>query len=384
MNRNRIALIAALACAASATPAFAEIKIGLNFPSTGPFAIFGVPMSKTVPLLPKTIGGEPVTYIVLDSNSDATKSAANTRKLVIEDKVDVLIGEGTTPGSLAMIDIAAEAKTAMVAPTATTQLVEPMDERRRWVFKIVPNDDIGADTVAKHMAQNGVKTVGFIGFNDAYGQTWLELLKDRLPKAGIKVVAEEFYARTDTSVTAQALKIIAAKPDVAFNGAGGTPAIVPTHDLRARGFTGPIYQTHGVSSREFIERGGKDVDGNFFAGEPFTIYKDLPADNPWHKIAKQYVDAYKAANGSEPPIFGAHMFDSVKLIEPAIEAALKKGAKPGTEEFRTLIRDGMENAKNVYLNNGLLAANSPTNHAAFSADGMFMIKIENGDFHLIK
>lgn len=367
-----------------AQPASAEIKIGFTVPATGVVAVYGIPILKTIPLLPKTIGGEPVTYISLDSNSDPTKGAANTRKLVTDDHVDVVIGDVAAPTTMAMIDIIAEAKTPLIAPTSAVQVVLPMDEKRKWAFKIVPSDDIGADAVVKHMVSQGIKKLGFIGFNDAYGQIWQQHLHDRLPKAGIELVDEETFSRTDTSVVAQALKLVAAKPDAILVGAGGTPAIVPAHDLRARGFTGTIYQVHAVATPVFIQRGGKDVDGNIFAGEPFTIYKDLPEDSPWRKLAQKYIDDYAAANGGEPAsIFGAHIIDIMTLLVPAIETALKT-TKPGTPEFRAAIRDQLEQAKDVYLNNGYLEANSPTNHSGFSARGVFMIKVENGDFHLIK
>jgi branched-chain amino acid transport system substrate-binding protein len=373
----------ALLAALLASSACAEIRVGVNIPITGVSAIFGTSMQKALPLLPTSIGGEKVTYIVLDSATDATKSAANTRKLVTEDKVDVLVGEGTTPGTLAMIDLAAESGTPIIAPTATISIVQPLDAKRKWVFKVVPNDDIGVATVTRYMKAHGVKSVGFIGFNDAYGQTWSDMLKESLPKAGIKMVDTEFFARTDTSVTAQALKLVAAKPEVILVGAGGTPAVVPTRDLRQRGFKGVIYQTHGVSSAEFIDRGGKDVEGNVFAGEPFIIRHDLPADSPFRKLGEETVVKYKAANGgAEPNQFAANIVDCMELFKEAAPAALKK-ARPGTPEFRQALRDALEQVKGVYLNNGLLT-NTATDHAGFSPKASFMVKIENGAFHLVK
>jgi branched-chain amino acid transport system substrate-binding protein len=379
---TRLTLAAAL-IAGAALPAAAQIRVGINIPITGVSAMFGTSMQKALPLMPTTIAGQSVTYIVLDSGTDATKSAANTRKLVTEDKVDVLVGDSTTPGTLAMIDIAAESRTPLIAPTATISVVQPLDAKRKWVFKVVPNDDIGVATVTRYMAAHGVKKVGFIGFNDAFGQTWADMLKESLPKHGIQLVATEFFARTDTSVTAQALKLVAAKPDVVLVGAGGTPAVVPTRDLRQRGFKGVIYETHGVSSAEFIERGGKDVEGAVFAGEPFIIRGDMPADSPFRKLADDTVTRYKAANGGvEPNQFAANLVDCLELFKQVVPAALKKG-KPGTPEFRAALRDELENVKDVHLNNGLLT-NSPTDHAGFDPKASYMIKIENGAFRMIK
>lgn len=376
-----LAAVALVACAG--TSAMAQIKVGINIPVSGAGALFGTSMQKALPLLPKTIGGQTVTYIVLDSATDATKSAANTRKLVTEDKVDILFGEGTTPSTFAMLDIAAGARTPIITPTATAGLVRPVDDKRRWVYKVVPNDEIGAVTVTRHMAATGIRRVGFIGFNDSYGQSWAELLKEMLPKHGGALVATEYFARTDISVTAQALKLIAAKPDAIFVGAGGTPAVVPMRDLRQRGFRGVIYGTHGVSSAEFIDRGGKDVEGVLFAGEPFIVRGDLPDDSPFRNGANDFAARYRAINGgAEPNQFAANLADCSELLARVVPPALKKG-KPGTVEFRTALRDELEKLDGVALNNGLLT-NSASDHAGFSPAGSFMVRIQNGGFHLVR
>lgn len=383
---GRSAIVVALGAVISfavAVPAWSQIKVGVVLPATGVGAAFGVPMQKTVPILPKTIAGQSVQYIVLDSNTDATRASADARKLITEDHVDVLMGDSTTPATLAMIDIAAESGTPLIAPTATANIVQPLDDKKRWVFKVIPNDEADARAIADYMAAHGVKSVGFIGFNDAFGQCWLAAFKDILPKHDIKLVADEFFSRTDTSVTAQALKLVSARPDIVFVAAGGTPAIVATHDVRARGFRGPIYQTHGVSTPEFIERGGKDVDGAIFAGEPFTVAADLPVDSPFRKMAEQVIAGYKAANnGEQPPIMAANMFDCVALLAAATPGAMEKG-KPGTPEFRAALRDQLEHLSKVTLNNGLLST-SPEDHAAFDPSAILIIKVEGGAFHLAK
>lgn len=368
---------------ALARPAAADIKVGIVLPATGVGAAFGVPMQKTVPLLPATIAGQKVQYIVLDSNTDATRAAANARKLVTEEKVDVLMGDSTTPATLAMIDVAADSGTPLIAPTATAAIVQPLDDKKRWVFKILPNDEVDARAITDYMVAHGVKSVGFIGFNDAYGQGWLAAFQEMLPKAGIKLAATEFFNRTDTSVTAQALKLVAARPDVVFVAGGGTPAVVVTHDVRARGFRGTIYETHGVSTPEFIQRGGKDVEGAIFAGEPFTIAADLPEGNPFRVMAEDVISKYKAANnGEQPPIMAANMFDCVTLLGAAVPAALKAG-QPGTPAFRAALRDGLENVSKLPINNGLLST-SPTDHAYFDPSAVYIIKVENGAFRLAK
>lgn len=363
--------------------AFADIKIGITASATGPGAALGTPEMKAVAVLPTEIAGQKVQYIALDDASDATKSATNARKLVTEDKVDLLLGSTLTFTTLPLIDIAAESKTPLLAPTAGSVLVDPVDAKRHWVFKVVPNDHIGAVALAKYMAKQGtIKTVGFIGFNDAYGEGWAKEMAKTLPENGMKIVDSEVYARTDTSTTGQVLKLIAAKPDAVFIAASGTPAVVPEKELRDRGYKGAVFQTHGVASPAFIKAGGKDVEGTVISAEPFVVASQLPDSNPFKKIALDFIARYKAANGAPPAIFAAHMVDAMSIVAAAVPAALKKG-QPGTPEFRAALRDGIEATKDLYLNNGLLSM-SPTDHCGYDQRSAMVMKVEDGAFKLIQ
>ena len=360
----------------------ADLTIGINLPQTGPGSSFGVPMMNAVSLMPPTIGGAKVNYVVLDSRTDVTQTAANTRKLITENKADVLIGEAVTPTSLAMVPIAGEAKTPLLATSAIKSLAYPVDEIRRWSFKIVPNDDTTAPPVVKYFADKGVKTIGIIGFNDAYLQVWTGLFDQLLPPTGMKVIAVESFERSATSTTPQALKLIAAKPDAIFVAAGGTPAVIPIRDLRQRGFKGIILAGHGIGLPDFIDRGGNDVEGVVMVGEPFIIHQDLPPDNPYRKLADKFVPGYKEKFKAEPPIMAAHLADCTTLLELAVPAGLKRG-QPGTQEFKDGVRDALENVKGLYLNNGLLT-NSPTEHAGYDPSGQFVMTVRDGAFHLVK
>ncbi|MFZ0071992.1 MAG: ABC transporter substrate-binding protein, partial [Xanthobacteraceae bacterium] len=360
----------------------ADLTIGINLPQTGPGSSFGVPMMNAVSLMPLTIGGLKVNYVALDSRTDVTQTAANTRKLITENKADVLIGEAVTPTSLAMVPIAGEAKTPLLATSAIKSLVFPVDDIRRWVYKIVPNDDTTAPPVVKYFADKGVKTIGIMGFNDAYLQVWTGLFDQLLPPTGMKVVAVESFERSATSTTPQALKLISAKPDAIFIAAGGTPAVIPIRDLRQRGFKGIILAGHGIGLPDFIDRGGKDVEGVVMVGEPFIIHRDLPADSPYRKLAEKFVPGYKEKFKAEPPIMAAHLADCTTLLEIAVPAGLKRG-QPGTQEFKDGIRDALENVKGLYLNNGLLT-NSPTEHAGYDPSGQFVMTVRDGAFHLVK
>ena len=265
---------------------------------------------------------------------------------------------------------------------AAAVLVTPLDEKKRWVYKVVPNDDLLARAILKYIVKTGARTMGYIGVSDAYGEGYYKELSQAAPAAGITLTTHEVYARSDASVTGQVLKIIATKPDAVFIASAGTPAVLPQKALRERGYKGPIYQTHGVATDEFIKLGGKDVEGAIFTGEAFTIASDLDSDSPFRKPVGEFIERYKAATGQVPSIFGAHLYESMIHLERAIPEALKAG-KPGTPEFRAALRDELEKGKNIYLNNGL-ANLSPTDHNGYDERSAFLIKVEGGAFRLMK
>lgn len=376
-----LAALSMLACSPGA--ALAQIKVGITVSASGPGAALGQPQLKTIAALPKEIAGQKVTYIGLDDESDPNKAVQNIRKLITDDKVDVVMGSSLTPVTLPLIEVAAENKLPLMTLAAAVALVQPMDDKKKWVFKVVPNDDLMAAAIVKIIAKAGVKKLGYIGFSDGYGEGYWKELSKLAPAAGIELTTHEVYARSDQSVTGQVLKIIASKPDAVFIAAAGTPAVLPQKALRERGYTGPIYQTHGIVSDEFLKLGGKDVEGAIFTGEAFTVVNDLPADSPFRKAPEEYIAAFKAANGGVAPnMFGAHLWDSVALVAKAVPAALAK-AKPGTPEFRIALRDEIEKGKDVYINNGL-STMSPTDHNGYDERTAISIKIENNQFRLMK
>ena len=296
MRRLAVMLLAAAALAPS--PVLAQIKVGVTISTTGPAASLGVPQRNSIALLPTEIGGQKVEWIVLDDASDSTRAVANARKLIDESGVDAVIGSSTTPASLAMVDVAGEKKVPMITLAASARLIEPMDAQRHWVFKTPQNDSLMADAIADHMAKNGVKTVGFIGFNDAYGDGWLAEAQRAFKAHNIQIVATEKYARGDTSVTGQVLKLMAAKPDAMLIAGAGTPAALPQKTLKERGYTGKYYQTHGVANADFLRVGGKDVEGTILPAGPVLVAAQLPDSNPIKPVALEYVRKYEAANGA--------------------------------------------------------------------------------------
>jgi branched-chain amino acid transport system substrate-binding protein len=279
-----------------------------------------------------------------------------------------------------MIDVAMESKTPIISLAAATSIVKPMDDRRRWAFKVVPNDDIMALAILKHVAKSGTKTLGYIGVSDGYGEGYYNEVSRLAPTLGLTITTHEVYARADTSATGQALKVMATNPDAVFIASAGTPAVLPQEALRERGYAGKIFQTHGIATEEFIKLGGSKVEGAVFSGEAFTIADDLPADDPFRRVRDEFVASYEKVNGSKPNMFAAHLWDAIALIKRAAPIALKT-AKAGTPEFRTALRDELEQVKDVYLNNGL-SSMTPADHNGYDQRSAFLIKVEKGKFRL--
>ncbi len=361
----------------------AEINVGVTLSATGPAASLGIPEKNTVALLPTTIAGQKVNYLVLDDASDTTTAVKNTRKLIAENKVDVIIGSTTSPNSLAMIDAVAEAETPMIAMAASSRIIEPMDAKRAWVFKTPQNDAQMATAIVQHMLDSQVRTVAYIGFADAYGEGWWNEFSKIAEARKIQIVANERFNRSDTTVTGQILKILAAKPDAVLIGGAGTPAALPQKSLKEKGYNGVLYQTHGVANADFLRVCGKDCEGTFFPAGPVLVAAQLPDSNPVKKAALEYVNAYEAVHGKgSVSTFGAHAWDAGKLLANAVPAALKK-ASPGTPEFRRALRESLENTRNLTVAHGVFNL-SAQDHLGFDQRSRVMVKIEGGSWKLVK
>ena len=368
----------ALAAVLMAAPfAHADVTVGVTVSATGPAASLGIPEKNTIALMPQSIGGQKINYIVLDDASDTTQAVTNTRKLITENKVDIILGSTTTPNSLAMIDVVSENQTPMVSMAASARIVEPMDAKKRWVFKTPQNDIMMSLAIATSMADSGVKTVGFIGFADAYGEGWYQEFSKAAGLKGLTVIANERFARTDTSVTGQVLKIVAAKPDAVLIAGSGTPAVLPQRALKERGYSGKYYQTHGVANNDFLRVGAKDVEATLLPAGPVLVAAQLLAGHPVKKSALDYVAKYEGMYGKgSVSTFGAHAWDAGMLMQVAVVSALKK-AQPGTPEFRAALRDALENTKEVHGAHGIFNM-SATDHLGLDQRARVMVKIENG------
>jgi branched-chain amino acid transport system substrate-binding protein len=377
----KLKLIAATSALVFSMAAQADIAVGVTLSTTGPAASLGIPQKNTVALLPKEVAGQKINYIVLDDASDTTAAVTNARKLTAEHKVDVILGATTSPASLAMIDAVAESETPMISMAAAARIVEPMDAKRKWVFKTTQSDLMMSLAVAESMSAAGVKTVGFIGFADAYGEGWHQEFSKAAELKKLKIVANERFNRTDTSVSGQVLRMVAAKPDAILIVGSGTPAVLPQRTLKERGYAGAIYQTLGVANADFLRVGGKDVEGTLLAVGPVLVANQLPDSHPVKKTAMTYYEAYEKAYGKGTvSTFGGHLWDAAQMVVAATPDALKKG-QPGTPAFRAALRERLEQIKDLKASHGVFTT-SPTDHLGLDQRARVMVRIQDGTWKL--
>ena len=376
-----VALIVGTAWLAGA--AQAQVKVGIVVAATGPAASLGIPQKQTASLLPKEMAGQKIEYVVLDDGSDSTLAVKDIKKLIDEEHVDVVIGPSTTPNAIAMTDSAAESETPVISMAAAAALIMPMDARKRWVFKTPQNDALMAGAVVDHMAEHKVATIAIIALTDSYGQNWISEMQKLIGDKNIRLVATESYQPTDASVTGQVLRVLSTRPDAILIASRGTPAVLPAKALKERGYTGPVYQTHGVANNDFLRLGGKDVDGSIVPVGPVLVASQLPDSNPSKKLALDYTRLYEAAYGpGSVATFGAHLWDAGLLLQAALPGALAK-ARPGTKEFRVALRDSIENVRNLTITQGVMSM-SPTDHSGLDQRSRVMVTVEDGKWKLMK
>jgi len=326
-----------------------EITIGLSLTTTGPAAALGIPERNALEFVPKEIAGVPLKVIVLDDGGDPTNATTNARRFVTESKADIIMGSSTTPPSVAVSNVANEAGIPHfgLAPFPITP------ERAKWSVDMPQPVPIMGKVLYAHMKAHNVKTVGYIGYSDSYGDLWLNDFKNQGVPMGMTLVDEERFARPDTSVTGQVLKLVAANPDAILVGASGTAAGLPQTELRERGYKGLIYQTHGAASMDFIRIAGKAAEGVIMASGP-VMSPETQADSALtKKPGLALVTAYEAKFGANSRSqFAGHSYDAFEVLKRVIPVALKT-AKPGTPEFREAIRQAFLTEREIPASQGV-------------------------------
>jgi branched-chain amino acid transport system substrate-binding protein len=365
----------ALAMMAASAAALADVNVGVVLSLTGPGSGLGIPMQKQLALFPKEIAGEKVNLIILDDASDPGKGVSDTRRLVTEDHVDLILGSCLTPVAAAMAPVTAEAKTLQVA--ASPVGVPPGQDQ--WLFRLPQGNDVMAHAMFQHMKAHGVKTIGFLGYTDAYGELWLKAATAEAEKNGMKIVATERFARTDTSVTPQALKLTSASPDAMLVVASGSGAAMPEKAIVERGYKGKIYQTHAAATPDLVRIGGKDVEGTYVVSGPAVVAEQLPDTHPSKKASIDFVTNYEKANGAgSRNQFAGHSYDFAIVMQKIVPVALKKG-KPGTPEFRAALRDAMENMGRTIFSHGVMNW-TKDDHWGYTNETGVMLKVADGKF----
>ena len=368
-------LIATAITALATGAAFADITIGVSMSLTGPASGLGIPINNQLKLWPATIAGEKIKVIVLDDATDPTTGVKNAKRFVTDDKVDVILGSVATPVAIPMAGVAAEAETVQLA-------MSPMPlppGKDGWTFRMPQSNPVMAHAMIGLMKKQGIKTVGFLGYTDAYGESWLKDFTADADKNGIKIIATERFARSDTSVTAQALKLVAANPDAMLVVASGSGAAMPHMAIVERGFKGKIYQTHPAASRDLMRVGGKDVEGAYVVSGPAVIAEQLPDSHPSKATAIQFVQQYEKAYGAgSRNQFAGHGYDALLVLEKAVPLALKSG-KPGTKEFRAGLRNAFETMGRTVVSHGVLNW-TKDDHWGFTLETGVMLKVVNGDW----
>ena len=374
MNFKKSLLTLALATVASGA-ALADINIGVSLALTGPGSGLGIPMQKQLKLFPTSIAGEKVNLIVLDDATDPGKGAANARRFVTEDKVDLIIGSCITAVAAAMTDVASEAGTVQLAGSP----VGVPAGKDKWLFRLPQSNTVMGHAVVEHMKKQGIKTIGFLGYTDAYGEQWLNEISPQLEKAGIKLVGVERFTRADTSVTPQALKLNSANPDAILVVASGSGAAMPQMGLLERGYKGKIYQTHAAASPDLVRVGGKAMEGTFVVSGPAVIAEQLNDNHPSKKVAMAFVQQFEKAYGpNSRNQFAGHAYDAQVALEKAVPLALKK-AKPGTPEFRAALRDALEPLGRTVFAHGVMNWTA-ADHWGYTMETGVMMKVVDGQF----
>lgn len=373
------ASVAGLACLLSvlAPPASAQIKIGLDMALTGPTATVILPHQRAWSIVPKEMAGVKATYPLVDDHGDPTLAVQLVRRLISEDKVDAIVSAGTIPICAATARLAVDSQTPVIcaAPVVTH------GEEFHWMFTAAPAAIVIMKPAVDHMKAQGAHTIGYLGFSDSLGDVHLAGLKKLAAQDGLKVVVEERFDRTATSITGQALHIVAAKPDAVFIGASGTPAAFAQKSLVTLGYKGPVYHTNAIFTPAFTRVGGKAVQGAYALSSPFYIVDQLPDSNinkPIGLKLKKLWDSHFP--GADPGASAAYAYDSYLMLNAAAEHAIKI-AKPGTAAFRVALRDGLEHLKEL-VGASAVFNTTPTDHNGADSRSAILVQLHGNDWKI--
>ncbi len=372
-----------------ALPAFAQtssVKVGVVVDITGGAGSLGVPERNTVQLYQDELGTAQgpngpvrIQYVITDGESDPTKAVIATKRLIDEDHVVAVVCCTTSPASLAILQTVQAARVPNISLAAAVQIIEPIKERK-WIFKTPQTDRLMIDVLTDHMRQAGILRVAFVGFDDAFGQGGLTEFERLAPKKGIEIVAKESYARSATDVSTQITRAMGRSPQAFLIWAIPPGANVAQKNIRDLGIQVPVYQSHGVVNKTFLDLGGASVEGALLPSGTIPVAELLPDSNKQKKVLLGYIERYEGRFGTGTRnTFGGHALDAMLILRPAIERTLKQGIRPeNTGGFRSVLRDQIEqNTKEVVGITGVFTF-SPTDHLGLDRRAAVMIQVRNG------
>ncbi|MBJ6723946.1 ABC transporter substrate-binding protein [Geomesophilobacter sediminis] len=363
-----------LLCCTSAAFAAAPIRIGGLFAVTGPASFLGEPEKNTLEMLVKQVNarggikGSKIELVVYDTGGDATKAVQLATKLIKNDKVVAIVGPSTTGETMAVIPVCEKEQIPLISCAAGIKITDPV---KKWVFKTPANDHVAAEKILIQAQKAKQKTLAIITVSDAFGASGREQLKQMAAKRGFKIVADEVYGPKDTDMTAQLTKIKAAKPDAIICwGTNPGPAVI-TRNIKQLGIKTPVYQSHGVASKKYIELATPEAaEGVMLPAGKLAVYHLLKKNDPQAKVLKEYADSYRRNYNVEPSTFGGYAYDGFALIA----AAVKGGA-----QTPAAIRDGIEKNGKMVGVSGIFHM-SAADHNGLDLSAFEMVQVRKGDW----
>ena len=370
---------AALVAFAGSAAIAQEIKLGAVLSVTGPASFLGDPEKRTLEMAVEDvnakggINGRKVRLIVYDDAGDPNAARTFATRLVEEDKVTAMIGGSTTGGTMAMIPVFEDAQIPFISLAGAVQIIQPV---KKWVFKTPHTDTMACEKIFEDMKKRGTPNIGMIAGTDGFGKSMRDECVKVAGKYGITILHEESYGPRDTDMTPQLtnIKNKAGVQAVINPGFGQGPAIV-TRNYRQIGIAVPLYQSHGVASKQFIDLAGPAAEGVRLPAAALLVANKLPDSDPQKKVVVEYTEAYTKKTGQQVSTFGGHAYDGFMIWKGAVERAKTDAAAK--------VRDEIEATKN-YMGTGGLVNMSATDHMGLNLSAFRMLEIKNGDWSLVQ
>ncbi|MBW2021667.1 MAG: ABC transporter substrate-binding protein [Deltaproteobacteria bacterium] len=356
-----------------------EYKIGALFSVTGRASFLGEPERNTAKMIEEMtkskggINGIPIRLIIYDTEGNETKTVNAANKLIKKDKVLAIIGPSTSGTSMAVIPIVTRARVPMISSAASKRIASPV-ERRKWIFKVVPGDDLAVELMCGFMRKKGIRKVAIMSVSTGYGISGRSELKRLAPKTGIEIVADETYGPKDTDLSAVLTKIRGTEAEAIINWSIGPTQIIATRNWKHLGMQIPLYQSYGFGSKRNIQLSAGAAEGVICPVSRIVVADKLSPNDPQAAVVRKYKSLYETKFRSEVSVFGGHAWDSMYQLLGALKHV---GAN------RSKIRDYLENIKGFVGQNGIFNR-SPQDHVGLTKDSYVMVQVKNGDWMIIE